>query len=81
MQLEDFWHCDFRMYRLPLITVYKRPPDYPNSYVARLFDVDIVQRDFIVKNTLHEIREAIPDFFYRLERDPLDDPVVVEVWV
>lgn len=82
MQLMDFWQFDFSKFKLPLITVYKNPLDYPDSYVARLWDVDVVQNIFIVKDTLEEIREAIPTHrFYRLIREPWDEDIVVETWV
>lgn len=81
MQIEDFMQFNFKRYRLPLITVYKYPSDFPESFVARLFDVDISQDVFILKDSLEDIRDAIPKRFYRIERHPTDDPVIVEVWV
>ena len=69
--------------KLPLITVYEHPEDYPESYVARIFDIDIPTDTVIVKDSLEEIQLDIMDntgkmFFRRSEKDA---PSVIGVWL
>jgi hypothetical protein len=81
VQIDDFSELSFKPYKFPLITVYKHPSDFPNYYVARLWDMNVRTDVYMLKDSLREIREAIPSRFYRLNRDNSDDPVIVEVWV
>lgn len=67
--------------RLPLITVYKNPKDFPTKFVARLWDMGQPTEFAIIKDTLKEIHESIPEPFYRLGRMVQDDPVIIETWV
>ena len=46
--------------KMPLIVVYNNPEDYPNKYVARVWDVNRPTALVAVADTLEEIREAIP---------------------
>lgn len=66
---------------IPMIVVYKNPSDYPDKYIARLWDLDKPTEFIAVKDTLEEIRSAIPCRFVNNGRRPNDDPVIVEVWV
>ena len=69
-----------------VVAVYDHPKDYPQSYVAR---VHIVGRGrhwpspstFIVRDTLEEVRAAIPAGMHRLNRSPTDDPCIVETYL
>lgn len=64
-----------------LWTIYDRPSDYPESFVARKFIV-LPTDEVIVRDTLAEVREAIGSrALVRIERSPLDDPKIVEVWL
>jgi hypothetical protein len=64
-----------------LWTIYDRPSDYPESFVARKFIVSPTD-EVIVRDTLAEVREAIGSrALVRIERSPLDDPKIVEVWL
>lgn len=67
--------------KLPMITVYEKPADYPNQYVARVWDVNRPTRLIALADTLEEIREAIPQEMYNIKRQPQDDPCIVEVWI
>lgn len=65
----------------PIITVYYNTLDYPNIYVARLYDA--VPRPtptkFLVKAlTLKEIRNKIPKNLLMLKRESNDDPNIIE---
>ena len=69
-----------------MVTIYEHPKDYPKSYVAR---VHIVGRGrhwpsptiFIVRDTLEEVRAAIPAGMHRMNRSPNDDPCIVETYL
>lgn len=71
---------------MPLITIYKNPADYPGKFIARLFDIkkgkhrptEIV----VVADNLFEIRKKIPrEQMFIIDRDPQDDPCIVEMWI
>lgn len=79
--LSTFMGFDFKMFDIPFITVYYNPSDYPNKYVARVFDLNTPTEFIIVKDTIREIRKSIPSRFIRLNRYQNDDPAIVEVWV
>jgi len=67
--------------KLPLICVYNSPSDYPGKFVARLWDVDKPTNIVAVAESLEEIREAKPPEMIIMERQPNDDPVIVETWI
>lgn len=70
-----------------MYVVYDHPKDYPENYVVRrgaVRDNGILFVDAIptaVAQTLPEARDAIPFGLVRVDRDPDDDPVVVETWL
>jgi hypothetical protein len=69
---------------LPMWTVYRQPRDYPENYVARLFVTipsPVATHVAIVADTLEELRKALPAGLLRLERQPADEPQIVEVWI
>lgn len=77
----------YRSRRLSItLAVFKHPKDYPAKYVARAFFVApagrvMASQDiFIVKNTLAEVRAAIPREMHRLNRAPQDDQQIVETY-
>lgn len=45
--------------KMPLIAVYKHPDDFPDHYVARVFDMDKPTDTVIIKSSLSEIQEDI----------------------
>lgn len=82
IQLESFLHMDLRtIERVPIIVVYKNPLDYPDKYVARLWGVKNATNMVVIKNSLEEIRKAIPKEMYRLGATNRDDPVIIETWL
>jgi hypothetical protein len=67
---------------IPVIAVYKHPKDYPDKYVARLWDIHKKATRYIVTgDSLEHIRSKIPDTMHRLPPTPVDDPVIVETWI
>jgi hypothetical protein len=75
----------------PLVfyAIYEHPRDYPHSFVARRWRlVDGAKEPdrlpLVVGPTLEAVREVLHCSAFgltRLERDPYDDPVIVEVWI
>ncbi len=49
--------------------------------MARRFNYDQPTDEIRLATSLDTIRDAIPEGFYRLERNPLDDRSIVESWV
>lgn len=70
-----------------LWTIYKNPSDYPGKFVARKWVCDgkdnhpIPDFKALVRDTLREIREAIPQGMHRMKRHPSDDACIVETWI
>jgi hypothetical protein len=69
-----------------LYTIYERPLDYPSGYVVRMWTVGpggtIEPSRFAdYAPTLDQARACLPDGLYRLEREPGDDPAILETWI
>lgn len=117
--MDSFYDVSFRCLQAPQITVYNKPKDFPDKYVARIYDalaevpcdanIEAIKKHnpewaskakmchrcnvehlgpivattnfVVVKDTLDELRDAIPSWFARMERSPDDDPSIVEVWI
>lgn len=68
-------------------TVFAFPDDFPRSYVARRFSVRSGRptRDILVAPTLDALRELVQagvDYqLHSIERDPADNPAIVETWL
>lgn len=81
MRLISFEQSLLAKYKLPLITVYNSPQDFPGQYVARLFDLDKATPYHVVASSYDGIKSSIPSHMHRLERNPSDKAAIVEVWV
>jgi hypothetical protein len=70
---------------LALWTVYDHPSDFPDRFVARLSLISrtgtVVTNETVSAATLEELRDRLPPGLHRLDRDPSDDPVIVETWL
>lgn len=66
---------------MPMITIYNRPTDYPDKYVARLWDCNVPTHLVATADTLEEIRTTIPPNMTQLPHMAGDDPCIVEVWL
>ena len=72
---------------LRIWTVYERPKDYPDSYVARLFEVDAdgsrPTESIIICERLEQLQDMLEFEMHltKLMRHPEDDPVIVETWL
>lgn len=80
-QLDIFFQTAFTNLKMPLIVIYRNPSDYQGKFVARLWDMQSPTNLVVVKDTLEQIRKAIPPKFVKLERATDDDPNIVEVWL
>ena len=79
--LDDFINHNFKLYFMPIITIYKNPSDYPNLYIARIFDFGNRTNTITTANSLIAIRQKIPKYFGRIIRDNEDDPYIIESYV
>jgi hypothetical protein len=70
---------------LNVYTVYRQPKDYPDGYVIRRHKVDkegsAPTSEAAFGATLEEVRTHLPWGLYRIDRDPSDDPCIVESWI
>ena len=69
---------------LPMWTVYDRPKDHPHGFIARLHEVKgaPIATAMTVKGELEAIRETFKRAgMIVIERDPKDDPKIVETWL
>ncbi|HXJ60733.1 MAG TPA: hypothetical protein VNU68_29160 [Verrucomicrobiae bacterium] len=71
-------------YRLSIWTIYERPKDYPRHFVVRRWTIGAGQErahECQLADTLEEARKLVPPLLIRLDRQPNDDPVIVENWL
>lgn len=61
--------------------VYESPPDFPDKYVARRLILGRATGDFVVGDTLLDVRSKLPKGLFRMERSDRDDPSVRESWI
>lgn len=68
--------------RLSVWTVYDHPRDWPDYYVAREWKLDEPTDNFECYRDLERLRRAMQTKgLVRLERNPGDDPVILETWL
>lgn len=67
--------------QMPLIVVYKNPSDYPNDYVARLWDLNVATPYAVVEKSMEEIKKAIPMHMVYVEPYADDDPNIVATFL
>ena len=71
--------------RLTMWTVYDRPTDHPDSFVARRWSIEPggarAERVTIVARAIAPIRAWLhATGFHRMPAMPGDDPVILETW-
>jgi hypothetical protein len=68
---------------LPLWVVYAHSDDYPDSFVARLWDLltNLPTSSHLLAPTLDALRLRLPPDLHRMERAPHDEPHIVETWI
>jgi hypothetical protein len=72
--------------KLEMFVIYERPRDFPEGYVMRRWVIgeggdSSATDEMATAPTLAEIRVFVPSYCVRLERDPKDEPQIVEVWL
>lgn len=65
----------------PIIFVYQNPDDYPENYVARLFDGTKSTHLIALAGTIEELIEAKPEHMERIGKQEKDPEKVVETWL
>jgi len=83
-EVNSFLEVDISELRQPIICVYQKPEDYPNKYIARIFDGTKPTNTVLIKETVEEIREDIANTFpYMLPfaRSKEDVKCIVESWI
>lgn len=65
---------------LPLIVIYYQPKDYPDYYVARVWDLNHPTRLIGLGKDYAEIKSMIPEGLIWMPRNRNDDPCIVETW-
>jgi len=61
--------------------IYEEPPAFPNQYVARCYRSYVETGEYVVGDTLTDVRAKLPPGLMRLERSSHDDPMVRESWI
>ena len=61
--------------------VYESPQDFPDKYVARRLHLSRPTGDFVVGDTLIDVRAQLPKGLFRIERSEQDDPQIRESWI
>ena len=79
--LKNFTNVDFTKIKAAMIVIYDHPKDYPNSYVARIWDMDKPTNVVVINENLVALRSLIPKDMSFIERFETDDPCMVEIWL
>lgn len=76
---------DFSCLQMPMITIYEKPADFPNVFIARVWDGAGPKATNIItiRFSLQEIREDIQaaGLGVVFPRADGDEPHIVETWV
>lgn len=70
--------------QLSIWTVYERPSDHPQSFVARRWlttPQPAPTDEVLLAGSLDSLRKKLPGGLHRMPRQSGDDPVIVETWV
>lgn len=79
--LKDFGKVDYSEIKMPIIVIYNKPKDYPDQYIARLWDGEKPTNCIALSDTLADLRDKIPCSFVMLNAFANDDPTIVETWL
>jgi hypothetical protein len=71
--------------QLLIWTIYQHPRDFPDWFVARPYVIRPKTSGpmpmHLMAHTLDCLRLMLPNGLTRLDRQPADDPVILETWV
>lgn len=74
---------DFTGMKMPIITIYEKPIDYPDGYIARVFELEKPTNTLILKSSIEECRTDIKAAGFKIcvPRNKDDVLSVVESWI
>ena len=88
VRLRKLMNKNMRAGKLSLWTVYDHPRDFSKSYVARMYTVgdggsEQATEEILIATTLETLRYILEYEFTLtcIQRDPNDDPKIVETWL
>lgn len=81
IEITSWEQVDFSEIKMPIITIYRHPLDYPQKYVARLFDLTNPTNVCMIGDSFEELASRKPHTMVRFDRSPDDDPKIVEAWL
>ena len=71
-----------------IFVIYSHPTDYPEHFVIRRWVTTSNLSGFVpdpdwfkLGQSLEDVRAYVPPFCVRLERNPRDEPHIVECWI
>lgn len=70
--------------QLSIWTVYERPLDHPEKFVARRWiatQQPSPTDDVLFADDLDSLRKMMPSGLVKMQRQQGDDPVIVETWI
>lgn len=79
--VKDFDNVDFTEIKCAMIVIYDHPKDYPNKYVARVWDMNKPTNVVAINERLDILRTLIPGGMIVCDRNKDDDPCILEVWL
>lgn len=74
---DDLFFVYNSKFDFPIITVYKSPLDYPEKYVARIFDLDVPTCYIMVKESFDDICNSIDSDMVMVGTSDNDDKKIV----
>jgi len=72
---------ELKGFKVPMVVIYERPIDYPEHYVARLWDTDKPSCIIMVSPTYEELRNKMPKGMINIKRSQIDDERIYETWI
>ena len=70
---------------LDIYVVYEHPTDYPDKFVLRKWAITPneihPEKTVIVEDTLEALHKHVPHNMARIERNILDEPQIIEIWL
>lgn len=81
--VEHLREVDMSDMKLPIAVIFKKPLDFPDKYVIRLFDMNNATNVIILKDSLEDCRNEClySNFLNPVPRDDNDDSHIVESWM
>ena len=64
-------------------TIYRSPKDYPGKFIARPHSIrrQIAYRCHLAADDIYQLRNLLPRGLTRINRDPNDEPQIMETWM